>query len=617
VVVVNPVKSWKKERLGLFMIAASLAVIMLICALLVADYRISRETRIRQEGTALARLLAELPLEELVPDGGRRGVVHALAYGLRDTSLAYAVIVNPAGSPLLEVSSPGRMVPVATMPAEPSVWLEEVTLDLDGQPLMEFRAPIYSGGEVAAYVRLGYLAPTLGVTRDQLPFLATIALAVFLLTPGFYFLLKREVKPLRELCAEMETAIGFDQAQQIEREANDALDGILNAFTQFVERSRRRIEDLEEHLGDLDTSSKLIGYQRSRIEAVIQSLPEAILVLDEAGVTVFANNKLSSLIGIDPASVVGKYPSEWDVEGDFLVHLGKCQSKGCRGYAGEAVEYAPTNAPEKTIALTAYPLFARDRDGGAAGGMVVACRDVTLESMAKKARGEFIAHVAHELKSPLNVLRMYSEELLRTDDLPEEFRIEAVNVIYDEVDRLSTLISNLLSLTKIEMGSLTVDRQRVKLNDLLEDALNTVARSGHGEDLQIRLRVPRELSPVAVDKDLLRVAINNLLTNAIKYNRPGGEVTLSAEESDEAICIAVKDTGIGIRDGDVGRIFDKFFRSDEESVRTKGGHGLGLPLARQIIELHHGTLSVSSIPGEGSEFVITLKKEAGLVKQAI
>ena len=167
------------------------------------------------------------------------------------------------------------------------------------------------------------------------------------------------------------------------------------------------------------------------------------------------------------------------------------------------------------------------------------------------------------------------------------------------------------------MGSLTVDRQRVKLNDLLEDALNTVARSGHGEDLQIRLRVPRELSPVAVDKDLLRVAINNLLTNAIKYNRPGGEVTLSAEESDEAICIAVKDTGIGIRDGDVGRIFDKFFRSDEESVRTKGGHGLGLPLARQIIELHHGTLSVSSIPGEGSEFVITLKKEAGLVKQAI
>jgi signal transduction histidine kinase len=614
---VDTVKFWKKDRLGLFMITASLAVIMLICGLLLADYRISRETHIRQEGTALVRLLAQLPLEELVPDGGRRGVVHALAFGLRGTSLAYAVVANAAGTSLLVVASPGRVVPAATMSNEPSVSLEEVTQEVDGQPVMEFRAPIYSGGEVVAYLRLGYLAPTFGVTREQLPFLATIALAVFLLTPSFYFLLKHEVKPLRKLCAEMEAAIGSEQVQQIEREASDVLDGILNAFTRFVERSRKRIEDLEEHLGDLNTSSKLIGYQRSRIETVMQSLPEAIFVLDEVGVTVFANNKLSSLMGIDPARVLGKRPSEWDVDEDFVVHLGRCQDKGCRGYVNEPVEYSPTSAPEKTVALTAYPLPTRNRDGGAAGGTVVVCRDVTLESMAKSARGEFVAHLAHELKSPLNVLRMYAEELLNVDDMGEEFRIEAVNVIYDEVDRLSTLISNLLSLTKIEMGSLSIDRQRVKLIDLLEDALHTVARGGHGEELQVRLRVPRDVSPVAVDKDLLRVAINNLLTNAIKYNRPGGEVTLSVEESDDVIRIAVKDTGVGIQEADVGRIFDKFFRSDDVSVRAKSGHGLGLPLARQIVELHHGTLSVSSVPGEGSEFVITLKKEPSLVRQAI
>jgi len=599
------------------MITSSLAVIILICGLLLADYRQSRETQVRQQGSALARLLVELPLDELVPSRGRRSVVDALAYGLRDTSLAYAVIVDPAGSPLLDVSKPGMIVSAAAMVAEPSVWLEEVALEFDGQPIMEFRAPIYSEGKVIAYLRLGYLRPTFGVTRDHLPFLGTIALPVFLLTPGFYFLLKREIKPLRKLRMEMEAAIGFDEAQQIEREASDALDGILDAFTRFVERSRRRIADLEEHRGDLITSSKLIGYQRSRIETVIQSLPEAIVVLDEAGVTAFANNKLSSLIGINPAGVVGSRPSEWLVEDDLLAYLGKCETKGNRGYANESVEYSPTNAPEKTVALTAYPLFAPDRNAGGARGTLLVFRDVTLESMAKSARGEFVAHVAHELKSPLNVLRMYSEELLNADDLAEEFRVEAVNVIHDEVDRLSTLISNLLSLTKIEMGSLSIDRQRVKLNELLEDALNTVSRGGLGADLQFRLRSPRELSPVAVDKDLLRVAINNLLTNAIKYNRPGGEVTLAAEESDEAISIVVKDTGVGIDEGDVDRIFDKFFRSDCESVRKTSGHGLGLALARQIVELHHGTLSVSSVPGEGSEFVIELRKEPGLVRQAI
>ena len=599
------------------MITASLAVIMLICGLLLADYRISRKAHIRQEGTALARLLAQLPLEELVPDGGRRGVVHALAYGLRETSLAYAAIVNPAGSPLLEVCGPGRIVPAATMPAQPSVWLDEVTLDLEGQPIIEFRAPIYAQGDVAAYLRLGYLAPTFGVTREQLSFLATIALAVFLLTPCFYFLLKREVKPLRKLCAELEAAPGSEQAQLVEREAGDALDGMLNAFTQCVKRSQKRIADLEEHLGDLDTSSKLIGYQRSRIEAVIQSLPEAILVLDEAGVVVFANNKLSSLIGVDPRGLVGKRPSEWNVEDGFLVHLRQCQSKACRGYANEAIEYSPATTPERTVALKAYPLLPGDRHGAAAGGTLVVCRDVTLESMAKSARGEFVAHLAHELKSPLNVLRMYSEALLNMGDLTDDFRIEAVNVISDEVDRLSILISNLLSLTKIEMGSLSIDRQRVKLHDLLEDALETVARGVGSNELRVRSQVPRDLSPVAVDKDLLRVAINNLLTNAIKYNRLGGEVVLSAEESDEAIRIVVQDTGLGIQEADIGRIFDKFYRSDDESVRAKSGHGLGLPLARQIVELHHGVLSVSSVPGEGSEFVITLKKEPGLVKQAI
>jgi len=599
------------------MITASLAVIVLICGLLLADYRHSREAEVRQQGTALARLLVELPLEELVPSRGQRSVVDALAYGLRDTSLAYVAIVDPAGSPLLDVSKPGMIVSAAAMVAEPSVWLEEVALNLDGQPIMEFRAPIYSEGEVTAYLRLGYLRPTFGVTRDSLPFLGTIALPVFLLTPGFYFLLKREIRPLRKLRMEMEAAIDFDEAQQIERDASDALDDILDAFTRFVERSRRRIEDLEEHRGELITSSKLIGYQRSRIETVIQSLPEAIVVLDEAGVPVFANNKLSSLIGIDPTEVVGSSPSRWLVEDDLLAYLGKCETKGTRGYANESVEYSPTNAPEKKVALTAYPLFAPDRSAGGARGTLLVFRDVTLESMAKSARGEFVAHVAHELKSPLNVLRMYSEELLNSDDMTEEFRVEAVNVIHDEVDRLSTLISNLLSLTKIEMGSLSVDRQRVKLNDLLEDALNTVSRGGLGADLQFRLQSPRELSPVAVDKDLLRVAINNLLTNAIKYNRPGGEVTLAAEESDEAICIAVKDTGIGVHEDDLDRIFDKFFRSDCEVVRGKSGHGLGLALARQIVELHHGTLSVSSVPGEGSEFVIELRKEPGLVKRAI
>jgi signal transduction histidine kinase len=212
---------------------------------------------------------------------------------------------------------------------------------------------------------------------------------------------------------------------------------------------------------------------------------------------------------------------------------------------------------------------------------------------------------------------MYAEMLAGEDGEAKETRVEAVNVINDEVERLSMLVKNLLNITKIEMGSVSLDRQRVKLVDLLKDVLESVGRGGRAAGMELTLDLPHELSPVSVDKDLFRIAVNNLLTNAIKYNRPDGKVTLAAEETREEIRIVVRDQGIGICPEETQRIFEKFFRSEDEQVRQKTGHGLGLPLARDIVELHHGRIEVQSEPGEGSEFAIRLKKNLGLVQEAI
>ena len=125
---------------------------------------------------------------------------------------------------------------------------------------------------------------------------------------------------------------------------------------------------------------------------------------------------------------------------------------------------------------------------------------------------------------------MYSETLQREEGQSAEFRTEAVNVIHDEVERISMLINNLLSITKIEMGSLNLERQHVKLRDLLEDIFETNKRNGRVKELNFKMDVPREMSPLYVDKDLLRIAINNLLTNAIKYSDEKVAVKLSAEQ---------------------------------------------------------------------------------------
>ena len=610
--------AWRNERLGLSMIAASLVVILLIVGLLFTYQQKSETNHIRQQGVSLVRVLSSLPYSQVAPDDERSSVLSILRHSQANRSFAYLAVVDRHGKPVNEIIAPGVIMPAAAVPSAPAAWLGERTLvaDGDGQSFLEFHAPLLAEGHLAGYVRLGYFQPGFALGSDQLPFMATFALPVFLLTPLFYFLLKHEIRPLRRANEQLDTLIDKGDFARCEVSATGELADFMRRFNQFIDFTRDRVTQLESEQAGLLTSTKLLSYRRDRIETVLQSLPDAVIVLDESGAVSMANGRVSTLLGLDHEAIQGKKPGEWCDIPDVIAFLGNYEGKVGRGCHSESVDFVPPDAPEKTLTVSAYPLFA-PRDTSRVLGTLVAFRDTTAEHLARRSSGEFVAHVAHELKTPLNVLAMYSEALQGEDGQSEAFRVEAANVIHDEVERLSMLINNILSITKIETGSLNLQRQRVKLHDLLKDAFDTVKRSGRGEDLDFQLDMPREISAAAVDKDLMRIAINNLLTNAIKYNRPGGIVALVAEETDDAVRVTVRDTGIGIAPEDRDRIFEKFYRSEKDAVQDKSGHGLGLSLAREIIQLHHGTLTVNSVPDHGTEFVIELSKNAGLLKQAV
>jgi signal transduction histidine kinase len=200
----------------------------------------------------------------------------------------------------------------------------------------------------------------------------------------------------------------------------------------------------------------------------------------------------------------------------------------------------------------------------------------------------------------------------------EAVRVEAVNVIHAEVDRMAGLINNLLNISKLETGAIALATSRVNVHDLLAGAFEAQRQNAPGKGLQLRIDVPANLGLAALDKELMRVAVNNLLSNAIKYNRAGGEVLLSAHETeDEHLEIRVRDSGIGIPPAQCARVFDKYFRADDPAAAGRSGHGLGLYLVRQIVELHHGTVSVQSEPGQGSEFCVRLKKLPALYEEAM
>ncbi|MDJ0926904.1 MAG: ATP-binding protein [Gammaproteobacteria bacterium] len=609
---------WRRERLGLTMIVSSMAVIAVTVFLLLNFDSNERVEQLRRQGPSITRILADIPFPELRSRHIDYSPLRILQIGQDDEDFAYAVVVDNDGAVLNAVNSPVVDVGRIATDVPQGVWSGERQVNLPGanREVLEFFSPVVEGEDIMGTVRIGYFMPSLGLDAGQLPFLGSMALAIFLLTPLFYFTVRREIQPIKAVNDQIAARIDQGQFNSCTIEASGELSEFIDRFNKFTDLARSKIESLEQNNNELIASQKLLSYRKLRIEAVLKAIPEAVLILGEDGSVSYANEKVSDLLGVQPVSIMHRKPSQWCKHAEALSFLSRFEEKTTSNFYTETARFTSPIAEQKKLSIKAYPLFS-PKDPDAIFGRLIILRDATKEALAEEGRANFVAHVSHELKNPLNTLGLYAEALKGEQGQEESFRIEAYNVIHDEVERLASLVDNLLNITKIEMGNLKIDKQRVRLQDLLRDAFEHVSTSGRAKGLEFNIDMPPELTAVAVDKDLLRIAINNLLVNAIKYTPSGGSVTLQAGETDSAIEIRVSDTGIGIAQEDQDKIFDKFYRAESDQVREVGGHGLGLPLAKEIIELHRGQLSVSSQPGQGSEFLISLWKDSGLMKQAI
>jgi PAS domain S-box-containing protein len=602
----------KNERLGLLLIAASLAVICLVTGLVAREHRNGRRQQVRVQGLALVRLLSRMPLDELVPRGGGQGPLQVVKSSQGDPDFAYAVVAAPGGETLAEVTAPGVVTPQAALPQDPASWLGERRLETDdGRAAREFFAPVLADGALVAHVRLGFFEPGWAAGLGGTPVLGVVALLVFLLTPLSWFLVRREIGPLAEVTEQVRKLAEGRELLPVPVAATGEVGTFIESFNRFVRLAEQRVREVREQQTGMLASSKVLAYQKSRVESVLQTLPDAVVVMDDAGCTSFANARLETLLGVAPEAAVGRKPEEWCPDAEVVTFLSRYTHASSRRTHSDALEFAPEPGSERRLQVSAWRM-AGGAEGQGAGGTLVLFRDVTAAALARRAQGEFVTHVAHELKSPLHSLAMHAELLMGKDGESEEFRIEACNVISDEVERLGSLVGTLLSIARIESGSVSLRRQRVRLHDFLQDAMQAVSRGAQRQGLSFAVHVPANLAPIFVDKDLVRVAVNNLLTNAIKYNREGGSVTLEAEETDERVLVRVRDTGLGITEEEQRRVFDKFYRSEREEIRSRGGHGLGLTLAREILALHGGEIELASTPGEGSVFSLVFRKNAVL-----
>ncbi|UVW28722.1 PAS domain-containing sensor histidine kinase [Massilia sp. H6] len=600
----------KNNRIGLILVVSSLAIIALVVALLLQRQQAAQADQVRIQGLGMVRSLAALPAAMLVPGDGP-GVLDSVLAHRDNPDFAYAAVSTDEGRNLAEFASPGALIPAAVSLALTGFDERRIDASARQRAIREFRGPV-ANAENRLQVRIGYFEPDTSLNMKDVSFYAIIALAMFLLVPLIYFVIKREMAPLTALSEQLRAIVPSQALAPVTVNADQDVRGLVQKLNGYIDQAGSRIRALEQDSMASMASSRLLEYGSNKMQSVLHCLPDGLLVLDPAGEVTFANGKIEPLLGVPVPDVLSQPVDVWCRDPDLRAMLARYRGTGADTRSQATIEFSPLGVPGKRLWGTAQALVGHSM----AYGTLVVLRDATREHLARQAGNDFVAHVAHELKSPLNVIGMYGEMLGDAGATDPEIRVEAVNVIQDEVERMSSLVNNLLNVSKLETGSMRPERHRVRLDDLLNDAWTQAMSRASSKGIKLDLQVPREISAVSIDKDLFRIALNNLLNNAIKYNRPGGSVVLSAEEGDSDVVLSVRDSGIGMSPEDRQRVTEKFYRARETSADHAGGHGLGLYLANQIIELHHARLTIDSELGQGSVFSIHLKKMPALVAGA-
>lgn len=252
-------------------------------------------------------------------------------------------------------------------------------------------------------------------------------------------------------------------------------------------------------------------------------------------------------------------------------------------------------------------VMVRTSESGSERFAGVLIEDITQQRVADRSRNSFVAQATHELRTPLTNIRLYVEQAVDEGEEDPSVRAHALNVINSEARRLERIVSDMLSVSEIEAGSLTIRPGDVRTDALFADLEGDYAAQAAEKTIEMCFDLPPKMPVITGDRDRLGQALHNLVGNALKYTPPGGKVTVRVEAPEAGgLIVHVIDTGIGIDPDECERIFDRFYRANDRRIAHVTGSGLGLALAREIARLHGGDVEVESKLDQGSTFTITL-----------
>ncbi len=412
--------------------------------------------------------------------------------------------------------------------------------------------------------------------------LAALAAGVAILFTSLW-LDRRLFEPLSRLIAgAQDLAIG--RASRVDVPDEDELAALALALNRLAATAEEQFQ--------------AVSKERDHLREILASMSEGVLVVGPDGRALMINPAFHRLFDLAgdftgrPVLEIIRQPALARLVEDTL-RLGEPQS---------AQIELPT--PERRTLLLASAALSRGERGA-----VVAVRDTTELTRVADMRRDFVANVSHELKTPLAAIRGYAETLRdgALDEPPTARRF--TERILNQCRRLQELLSDLLTLSRLEGLATSLEREPVDLHALIRRAAELFSAAAREKRVEIKVAAQR-IPSIQGDPDGLERLILNLLDNAIKYNRPEGQVSVRLSRSDGEAVLEVHDTGIGIPPESIPRIFERFYRVDKGRAREEGGTGLGLAIVKHVAQAHGGQVEVESRAGKGSTFRVRLPIEA-------
>ncbi|KNY29636.1 ATP-binding protein [Pseudobacteroides cellulosolvens] len=440
----------------------------------------------------------------------------------------------------------------------------------------------WTNGNYILYFR--YYRQDLGNTIDNLniDLLKSSIIAIILSLLIGYLLSKTITIPIIKVMHKAQKVAGGDFDQLVDVKSDDEIGKLTKTFNFMAKELKQKI------IG--------ISSEKSKIETILKYMADGVIAFNMSGEVIHSNPASLRMLGIKDASFTfyefaKSYSLDISIEG-----LLEAESSTTR----------ETNIRTMNKIIKIYFALFTDEENKAEG-IIIVLQDITEQQRLEEMRKEFVANVSHELRTPLTSIKSYAETLLDGEYKNGEIAEKFLGVINSEADRMTRLVKDLLQLSSLDNQKVHWNMKNIKLIEIVKNCVNKMSIDAKNKEQSLEFFVEEDPGELYADRDRIEQVVINIISNAIKYTPAKGIITVSVGVNENMAFIKVADTGIGISQEDLKRVFERFYRVDKARSREMGGTGLGLAIAKEIVEAHGGTISISSELGAGTVVVVNLK----------